>query len=171
MLPEQILEMIKNDHIYPNWQVFRYNKTRAILMLLYKLFFAGLFLGMAGALAVFSPKPLAHNTLVIVYPMFAIGGIAGLVWLHHLYTMFFLRSNMIVLTETGVLKSIRGKLSFWEYTQMTQLQQIVSQSKNSMPTYSVEFKNTSTNHTLELCRGNEFGPSQNIFTILKTKVS
>ena len=170
MNPEQIIEMVKNGQVDSQWMVFRYSKTRSLLMLLYKLFFTAMFGGFGLALFIFTPKPLPHNTLVLVYPLLAIGAISALVFFRHLYTLFFLRSNMIVLTQDSVVKSIRGKVFAWSYVDMTALRQIVTQTKNSMPTYSVEFKDTKSGRVLELARGREFGPSQDIFTILQTKV-
>lgn len=171
MPPEQIVEMVKNKQIDPKWILFPYSKVRSVLMLLYKLFFTGIFLGSAITLYTQSTKPLVSDTKIIIGAMGAIGIIALLVLVHHIYTLFFLGSNMIVFTETGLLKSIRGKITFWEYSDIQNLQQIISQSKNTMPTYSIEFKDAKSGKILELVRGNEFGSSQSIFQVLKTKTS
>jgi hypothetical protein len=171
MFPNEIISNIKQGQIDPHWIVFRYNKTRSVLMLLYKLFFAGVVLGLGGGVLALSTPPLDQETKVIVYGLLGVGSIGLLFLLHHIYTMFFLRSNMIVLTENGVVKSIRGKIFFWEYTNMTDVKQIVSQIKNQMPVYSIEFREANgTGRIFELARGREFGPSQNIFEVLKTRV-
>lgn len=166
-----VITTIKQGQIDPHWIVFRYNKTRSLLMLLYKLFFAGLVLGLGGGLLALSAQPLDQETKVIVYGLLGVGSIGLLVLLHHIYTMFFLKSNMIVLTENEVIKSIRGKVYTWQYTNIDNLKQIVSQIKNNLPVYSIEFNDKSKNgQIIELARGREFGPSQNIFEVLKTKV-
>ena len=170
MTPEQIVEMAKNGQIDQKWILFKYSKTRAFLLLLYKIFFTGIFLGSAIILYTQSVRPLVSDTKIVIYGMGGVGIIALLVLLRHIYTMFFLGSNMIIFTENGLLKSIRGKIIFWEYTNITNLQQIISQSKNTMPTYSIEFKDAKTGKILELVRGNEFGSSQSIFQVLKTKI-
>jgi hypothetical protein len=171
MPPEQIVEMVKNGQVDPKWILFQYSKIRSFLMLLYKLFFTGIFLGTAIILYIQSPHPLVSDTKIIVAAMGTIGCIALLVLLRHIYTLFFLSSTMIVLTETGLIKSIRGKIYFWEYNNIQNLRQIISQSKNTMPTYSIEFKDAKSGKILELVRGNEFGSSQNIFQVLQTRIS
>lgn len=171
MSPEQIVEMVKNGQVDPQWVIFRYNKVRSLLVLLYKIFFTGIFLGSTITLWNASARPLVPDTKVVIYGMGAVGIVALLVLLRHIYTLFFLQSNMIVLTPEGVMKSIRGKQFFWSYANITQLRQIVTQTKNSMPTYSVEFKDAATGKIFELSRGSEFGAAQDIFTILKTKIS
>lgn len=170
MTAEQIVEMAKNGQIDPQWILFRYNKTRAFLMLLYKIFFTAIFLGSAIVLFTQSAQPLVSDTKIVIYGMGGVGMIALLVLLRHIYTMFFLGSNMIIFTETSLLKSIRGKIMFWEYANIQDLRQIISQTKNTMPTYSIEFKDAKSGKILELVRGNEFGSSQNIFQVLKTKI-
>lgn len=171
MPPEQIVEMVKNNQMDPSWIVFRYNKVRSFLMFLYKLFFTGLFLGSAVTIAKQSPKPLTQDNNIIIYSMGAIGIISLIIFLKHFYTLFFLQSNMIVFTSDGIIRSIRGKQLFWNYASITNLRQVITQSKNTMPTYSIEFKDTNSGKILELVRGNEFGPSQNIFTLLQSRIS
>ncbi len=171
MFPNEIISNIKQGQIDPHWIVFRYNKTRSVLMLLYKLFFAGVVLGLGGGVLALSTPPLDQETKVIVYGLLGVGSIGLLFLLHHIYTMFFLKSNMIVLTQNEVIKSVRGKVSAWNYTNIQNLKQIVSQIKNNLPVYSIEFNdNTKNGHIIELARGREFGPSQNIFEVLKTRV-
>lgn len=170
MPPEQIVEMVKGGQTDSHWIVFRYSKTRSFLVFLYKLGFTGLFLGSGITLWMGSPKPLTQDNSIVIYSMLGIGIISALILLHHFYTLFFLKSNMIVLTEDSVVKSIRGKVTAWPYTNITALRQVITQSKNTMPTYSIEFKDTKSGHVLELASGREFGPSQDIFTVLQTKV-
>ncbi len=170
MNPEQIIEMVKNGQTDSHWIVFPYSKVRSFLVFFYKLSFTGLFLGSGIILWMGSPKPLNQDTTLITYSMVGIGIISALILLRHFYTLFFLKSNMIVLTEDSVVKSIRGKVTAWAYTEITALRQVVTQTKNSMPTYSIEFKDTKSDRVLELARGREFGPSQDIFTVLQTKV-
>lgn len=171
MPPEQIVEMIKNHQVDPTWIIFRYQKLRSFLIFFYKLFFTALFLGSAMIIAKESPKPLTQDNTIVIYSMGIVGIISLIIFLKHLYTLFFLNSNMIVFTSDGVIKSLRGKQQFWNYSHMSNLQQIVTQSKNTMPTYSIEFKDTQSGKILELVHGGEFGPSQNIFTLLRSKVS
>ncbi len=171
MLTNQIVSNIKQGQIDPHWIIFRYNKTRSVLMLLYKLFFAGMLIGLGGGVLALSPQPLDQETKVMVYGLLGVGSIGLLVLLHHIYTMFFLKSNMIVLTENEVIKSVRGKVFTWQYSNIENLKQIVSQLKNNIPVYSIEFNDKTKNgHIIELARGREFGPAQNIFEVLKTKV-
>ncbi len=170
MTPEQIVEMVKGGQTDPKWIVFPYSKTRSFLVFLYKLGFTGLFLGSGITLWMGSPKPFTQDNAIVIYSMLGVGIISAFVLLRHFYTLFFLKSNMIVLTEDSVVKSIRGKVTAWAYTDITALRQIVTQTKNTMPTYSIEFKDTKSGRVLELARGREFGPSQDIFTILQTKV-
>ncbi len=171
MSPEQIVEMVKNDQIDPQWVIFRYNKVRSLLVLLYKIFFTGIFLGPAIILWTASARPLVSDTKVVMYGMGIVGLGALLVLLRHIYTLFFLQSNMIVLTTEGVMKSIRGKQFFWSYANIQELRQLVTQTKNSMPTYSVEFRDAETGKVFELCRGHEFNSAQTIFAALQNKIS
>ncbi len=171
MPPEQIVELIKNGQVDPKWILFRYSKIRSFLLLLYKLFFTGIFLGPAVILYTQTPQPLSSDSKIIIFALAGIGIISLLVFVHHIYTMLFLQTNMIVLTDTGLLKSIRGNKMFWNYSDISDLRQIITQSKNTMPTYSIEFKDAKSGKILQLVRGNEFGSSQNIFSILNTKIS
>lgn len=171
MLPHEIVSRIMQDQIDPHWIIFHYNKKRSVFMLLYKLFFTAFVGGMGVSLLALSQSPFNDETKYTAYPLIAVGAIGMLVLLHHIYTMFFLKSNMIVLTENGVVKSVRGKTFFWEYKNMTDVKQVVSHMKNSMPVYSIEFREANGNGRIfELARGREFGPSQNIYEVLKTKV-
>jgi len=170
MTPEQIIEMVKGGQTDSRWIVFRYNKSRSLLVFLYKIFFTGLFLGAGITLWVGTAKPFTQDNMIVIYAMLGVGAISMIVLLRHLYTLFFLGTNMIVLTEESVVKSIRGKVTAWAYGDITALRQIITQMKNSMPTYSIEFKDTKSGRILELARGREFGPSQDIFTVLQTKI-
>jgi len=172
MEPDQIIHSLTKGQTNSNWIIFPYNKTRSVLMLLYKLFFTGLLLGLGTALFVLSAKPLAQDTKFILMPLGTIGTIGFMVLLHHIYTMFFLKSNMIVLTENEVVKSVRGKIFSWNYKNISNLKIDVTHIKNSPPVYSVLFHDSSKNGKIfELARGREFGPAQSIYEILKTKVS
>ncbi len=171
MLPEQTIEMIKNNKIDPRWEVFGYNKSRSFFIFLYKLFFAGLLLGMAGTLFFYSPHPLSPNLKITVYGLGSIGFIGLGVLLLHIYTMFFFRSNMIVLTETELIKSIRHKVLSWNYADITELRYRVSQiDKDTMPTYFIEFRNKKNNTTIQLSRGHEFKRAEELFGILNAKL-
>lgn len=167
---QNVVSMVKNGQIDSHWMVFRYSKMRSFLMLLYKIFFTGIFLAPALTLWIASAKPLNQETAVVIYGIGGVGVIGLLVLLRQIYTMFFLRSNMIVLTENEVVKSVRGKINAWAYSDIEALRQVVTQTKNTMPTYSVEFKDKKSGKILELARGREFGPSQDIFTVLQTRI-
>lgn len=171
MSPEQIIDLAGNGQLDPQWMVFRYNKTRAILVFFFKLFMAGLFLGIAGTFIIYSSKPMPSDLKIITYAIGSIGIIALLVLLRHIYNMFFFKTNMIVLTATEMIKSMRGKKESWTYGEISQLKQIISQRSGSIPVYSIEFTNKKTGKIVLLATGREFGPSQNIYTILRTKVS
>jgi len=78
---------------------------------------------------------------------------------------------MIVLTQNEIVKSVRGKVYAWSYDHITDLKLAVTHIKNSPPVYSIEFNDASQNGRIfELARGREFGPAQNIYEILKTKI-
>lgn len=170
MDPQNVISMVKSGQIDSHWMVFRYSKMRSFLMLLYKIFFTGIFLAPAISIWMASAKPLTQETAVVIYGTGGVGVIGLLVLLRQIYTMFFLASNMIVLTENQVVKSIRGKVFAWAYSDIEALRQVVTQTKNTMPTYSVEFKDKKSGKILELARGREFGPSQDIFTVLQTRI-
>ncbi len=169
MTPEQIVKNICENHTESQWTIFRYNLSRAILMLLYKIFLAGVLLITPGVLWYYNPKPLPFELTLILFVFCGIGLITLSVLLRHIYTMFFLKTNMIVFTENELIKSVRRKIQSWRYSEITNVREVVTQTKNSYPVYSVEFTDQKTGHVLELARGREFGRSQDIYSFLKTK--
>lgn len=174
MQPSDIISSIVQNQIDPSWVIFKYHNTRALWMGGIKLLYVILLVSFTFILwRGYQNKPETY-TLVMAAILGGAGIGAILVFLWHVYTMFFFQTNLIVLTNTEVIKSARGQIVSYPYEHIQNLEVVRIQGHSrpytQFPEHYLRFTDARTRKIIELAWNREFGRADDIYTVLKTRV-
>ena len=171
MTAEEVIKAVLNNHPKEGWFVYRYKLSWATLGLVFRLSFVALFAWMSWVLLVMADPP----EIGFAIPFVVLGIIMLLSSLNQIRTMLYSEKNMIVLTEKKLIKSWRGKLYEYNYSQIKNLLTTrVFGGLDSglfMPEQYVTFVDDETGKTIELARNRTFGLAANISSSLQSKLN
>lgn len=152
MQSQETIKAVLENRPKEGWYVYRYKIGWGILGLFFRLFYVGLFGGMVEYMAISALPAL----------------IALLMTLSQIYTLLYAKTNMVILTDDKAVKSWRGKIQEYPYSQIANLKMTRIFGGGLLPRQYIEF-NDKGGSVVELARGRQFGLAQNIFSVLQSK--
>lgn len=175
MTPDQIVERTQAGQLEKDWIVFHYRPGREALFLFFKLLYLLGFGGGAFVLLVWGYLPSRSNEflysglLLGFCALFALG-----FFLRGATRLIYTKKNVIVITSSGIIKSLSGKVNEYLYTDIQNLRLVRTQGRSAgtstMPQYYIEFTYAPTRKIIELARNSMFGRADDIYTVLQTKI-
>lgn len=157
------------------WIIIKYNILWAVLGLIGKIFYIILFGSMSYVL-LFWESNNKDNLYYIMGSIFAfISMIVVFSLIKQIKNIFYWNTNMIVLTNNSIVKSIYGKIEEYPYSCIKELK-IVRIAGNNMvyivfPRSYIEFIDGRTNAAIDFTSSYVFGNVNKIYNLLLAKIS
>jgi hypothetical protein len=173
MTPEQILSAVKNKHPQAGWAVYNYNYKYAISRILERGFFFFIFFAVT---LTFLYSGLTNSTFFLFAGIFGILSLVSLTTIAIVFMeLIHSKNNYIILTEEGVLKSFKGKTDIFPYNVITNVK-LTNPYGASTPAIAkrrdqfLDFADKRNNQMFNLAKNRIFGPPENIYDILLSKL-
>lgn len=174
MTPESVINEVVNGRAKPGWAIFRYNYKFALSRIAGRTLFLILSSVMA---AIFFYSWLADSKSVYLIYLFisAIPSLISFLMLGAVVLeLFQSKKNMIVLTDTEVIKCFKGKYESYAYDMVINLR-ITNPYSADTPAIAkrkkqyVDFTNKLNNRQVELTRDRIFGSPETLYNLLKNR--
>lgn len=174
MEPTHVIEHIKQHNIQSDWVVYRYHIIREIWFFFVKLVYVVLFLSMTIFLFYYIDPKVDYMPLFFAL-LLLLGTVVSFIYLiNHLRRMWYMSSNMLVLTGDSVIRSLAGKVEQFYYSEITQVElvRIHGQSRpvTIFPEVYIQFDDQKTGKKIELVRNSIFGRPDKIYQKLMEKL-
>lgn len=171
----RVLEEVIAGHAKPGWAVFSYSVNNATKNILFRLFYLALS-GFVTATFIMSASK-SGNTHYIYAGIFGLIDLALIISiLNFVRGILNAKHNLIVCTDTEVIKSLNGKITSCPYESMKNLR-ITNPMAANMPAMArrpeqfVDFNDNRTGEMVALTHNRIFGPPELIFNFLNSKLN
>jgi hypothetical protein len=174
MTPEQTIDAVISNRPQPGWAVFNYNFKYAISRIAGRLFFPILFIP---AIYIFLVNLEANRETFLILAAFmgsfSLASVLSLIPV--VMELINSKSNFIVFSYDGVVKSFKGKTEYFPYDCIKKLRFTnpygagtpgIARNKYQY----IDFTDARSNKLVSLAKNRIFGPPENVYNLLLTKL-
>lgn len=156
------------------WIILRYNLLWATLGIIGKIFYVIVFGGIS-AILLFYKNEIKDNLYYIMGSIFAVICVIAIYFLvQQIKNILYWKTNMIVLTNKSIVKSLSGKIEEYPYSCIRELKKVSIRGNNTsfvvFPRSYIEFVDNRTNVNVDFTSSFVFGNVNKIYNFLLAKV-
>ncbi len=175
MTPKDIVDKVVNNHPENGWAIFKYNLKFAISRIIFRCFFLAVVLVMAATFSysAINTEQTVYMFLAIISVLFSLASFISILFV--LIELLYIKKNMIVITNEGVMKSFKNNLEFFPFECITNLN-ATNQYSAGTPAIAkrmnqyIDFRDSRDGKFVNLVKYRIFGNPEPIFAILKSRI-